>query len=209
MKNIILVTIAISLLTIASVADAAGCKYKQNEIDLFTKEKLVRTDWFDMTSWISGAFNKTIGNRHELSVAAAGEGPQNFVLVNIKLSDTTRYAPDEEDMYHALLIPKGATLSITLADESVIELHAIKEVRGATRAKYDQGTFVISTKFTNQYRLGADAADALTSQDAIYIRLAASSRRYEFVSDAGTIDFKVNKKGNGAFKQTISCLQKA
>jgi hypothetical protein len=209
MKHLALVATAISMLMIASVADAAGCKYKQNEIDLFTKEKLVKTDWFDMTSWISGSFNAAIGNRHEISIAAAGEGSQNFVLVNIKLSDTTRYAPDEMDMYHALVVPKGAALSITLADESEIELHALKEVRGTTRVKYDQGTFVISTKFTNHYRLGTDAADALTSQDVIYIRLAASSRRYEFVSDRGTIDFKVNKKGNGAFMQAISCLQKA
>jgi len=209
MKHLFLVATAISMFMAGSTANAAGCKYKQNEIDLFTKQKMVRTDWFEMTSWISGSFNAAIGNRHEISIAASGEGAQNFVLVNIKLSDTTRYAPDEEDMYHALLIPKGAALSITLADESVIELHAIKEVRGTTRAKYDQGTYVISTKFTNQYRLGTDAADALTSQDVIYIRLAASSQRYEFVSTAGTIDFKVNKKGNGAFKQTISCLQTA
>jgi len=209
MKRLILVAAVISLFAAGSTANAAGCKYKQNEIDLFTKEKLVRTDWFDMTSWISGSFNAAIGNRHEISIAAAGEGRQNFVLVNIKLSDTTRYAPDEEDMYHALFIPKGAPLFVTLADESEIELHAAKDVRGTTRAKYDQGTFVISTKLSSQYRLGTDAADALTSQDVIYIRLAASSRRYEFVSDAGTIDFKVNKKGNGAFRETITCLQKA
>jgi len=209
MKRLVSIATFISMIMTGSMANAAGCEYKQNEIDLFTKEKLVRTDWFDMTSWISGSFNAAIGNRHEISIAAAGEGRQNFVLVNIKLSDTTRYAPDEADMYHALFIPQGAPLFITLADESEIELHAVKEVRGTTRAKYDQGTFVISTKFTNQYRLGTAAADALTSQDAIYIRLAASSRRYEFVSNAGTIDFKINKKGNGAFKQTIACLQKA
>ena len=209
MRRFVLIATAISMLAITSVADADGCKYKQNEIDLFTKEKLVRTDWFDMTSWISGSFNAAIGNRHEISIAAAGEGRQNFVLVNIKLSDTTRYAPDEADMYHALFVPQGAPLFITLADESEVELHAVKEVRGMTRVKYDQGTFVVSTKFSNQYRLGTDAADALTSQDVIYIRLAAHSGRYEFVSDAGTIDFKVNKKGNGALKQTISCLKQA
>ena len=209
MKQLVLIATAISMLTIGLTANAAGCKYKQNEIDLFTKEKLVRTDWFDMTSWISGSFNAAIGNRHEISIAAAGEGPQNFVLVNIKLSDTTQYAPDEADMYHALFVPQGAPLIITLADESEVELHAVKEVRGTTRAKYDQGTFVISTSFSSQYRLGADAEDALTNQDVIYVRLAAHSRRYEFVSDAGTIDFKVNKKGHGAFKQTISCLQQA
>jgi len=209
MKRLVLITAAISLLSTGPTVNAAGCKYKQNETDLFTKEKLVRTDWFDMTSWISGSFNAAIGNRHEISIAASGEGRHNFVLVNIKLSDTTQYPPDEEDMYHALLVPKGAALSITLADESKIELHAVKEVRGTTRAKYDQGTFVISTKFSSQYRLGADAAEALTSQDVIYIRIAANSRRYEFVSNQGTIDFKVNKKGNGAFKQTISCLQQA
>ena len=209
MKRLVLITAAISLLSAGPTVNAAGCKYKQNETDLFTKEKLVRTDWFDMTSWISGSFNAAIGNRHEISIAASGEGRHNFVLVNIKLSDTTQYPPDEEDMYHALLVPKGAALSITLADESEIELRAVKEVRGTTRAKYDQGTFVISTKFSSQYRLGVDAAEALTSQDVIYIRIGANSRRYDFVSNQGTIDFKVNKKGNGAFKQTISCLQKA
>jgi hypothetical protein len=197
------------MLTIGPTANAAGCKYKQNETDLFTKEKLIRTDWFDMTSWISGSFNAAIGNRHEISVAASGEGRHNFVLVRIKLSDTTQYRPDEADMYHALFVPQGAPLFITLADESEVELHAVKDVRGTTRVKYDHGTYVVSTNFINQYRLGTDAADALTGQDVIYIRLAAHSGRYGFVSDAGTIDFKVNKKGNAAFKQTISCLKQA
>ena len=209
MKHLVLAVIAVSMLATGSTANAAGCKYKQNETDLFTKQKMVRTDWVDMTSWISGSFNQAIGNRHEISIAATGEGDQNFIAVNIKLSDTTRYAPDEADMYHALLVPRGAALLITLADESEIELYALKEVRGTTRVKYDQGTFVVSTKFTNQYRLSAEAAAALTAQDVIYIRVAANSPRYEFVSDSGTIDFKVNKKGTGAFRTAVSCLQQA
>lgn len=207
MKHFVLT--AIAMLAAGSMANAADCKYKQNETDLFTKQKMVRTDWVDMTSWISGTFNKTIGNRHEISIAASSEGVQDFVAINIKLSDTTQYAPDEEDIYHALLVPKGALLFITLADESEIELYALKEVRGTTRVKYDQGTFVVSTKFTNHYRLSAEAAAALTSQDVIYIRVAANSRRYEFVSGRGTIDFKVNKKGTGAFRTAVSCLQQA
>jgi len=209
MKHLILVATAISMFLAVPTADAAGCKYKQNETDLFTKQKMVKTEWVDMTSWISGSFNAAIGNRHEISIAATGEGNQNFIAVNVKLSDTTQYAPDEEDMYHALLVPRGAPLIITLADESEIELYALKEVRGTTRVKYDQGTFVVSTKFTSQYRLSTETAAALIAQDVIYIRVAADSRRYDFLSDQGTIDFKVNKKGNGAFRAAVSCLQRA
>jgi len=205
----LLVATAISMIAAGSVANAADCDYRKNEIDLFTKEKLVTTDSVDMTSWISASFNQFIGNRHEMAVRAIGVGEQNFISVGVKLSDTTQYAPDEEDLYDALFIAKGSSLAITLADQSIVTLPAIQDVRGTTRAIYDAGVYVVSTKFNLSYRLDVEAADALAGQDAVHIRMAAQGGRYEFVSDAGSIDFNVNKTGSGALGKVVSCLRQA
>lgn len=204
-----LVATAMAVMAASGVTNAADCDYRKNEIDLFTKEKLVTTDSVDMTSWISASFNQIIGNRHEMTVRAIGVGEQNSISVGVKLSDTTQYAPNEEDLYHALFIAKDSSLAITMADQSIVRLPAMKDVRGTTRAIYDAGTYVVSTKFNLSYRLDAEAADALAGQDVIYIRIAAVGGRYEFVSDAGSIDFNVNKTGNGALSKVVSCLRQA
>lgn len=205
----LLVATAILMMAAGSVANAADCDYRKNEIDLFTKEKLVTTDSVDMTSRISALFGQIIGNRHEMTVRAIGVGEQNSISVGVKLSDTTQYAPDEEDLHDALFIAKGSILAITLADQSVVGLPAIQDVRGKTRAIYDADIYVVSTKFNLSYRLDAGAADALSGQDAIQVRIAAQGGRYEFVSDAGSIDFNLNKTGSGALGKVVSCLRQA
>jgi hypothetical protein len=205
----LLVATSISMMAAGSVANAADCDYRKNEIDLFTKEKLVTTDSVDMTSWISASFKQIISNRHEMSVRAIGIGEQNSISVGVKLSDTTQHAPNEQDLYDALFIAKDSSLAITLADQSVVRLPAIWDVRGTTRAMYDAGIYVVSTKFNLSYRLDPEAADALAAQDAIYIRIAAEGGSYEFVSDAGSIEFKINKTGSGALSKVVSCLRQA
>ena len=70
----LLVATSISMMAAGSVPNAAECDYRNNEIDLFTKEKLVTRDSVDMTSWISASFKQIIGNRHEMSVRAIGIG---------------------------------------------------------------------------------------------------------------------------------------
>jgi len=88
-------------------------------------------------------------------------------------------------------------------------LPALQDVRGQTRVMYDTGIYVISTKFNLSYHLDPEAADALAAQDAIYNRIAAQGGRYEFVSDAGSIEFKINETGSGALTTVVSCLRQA
>jgi len=205
----LLVATTISMMAAGAVANAADCGYRKNEIDIFTKEKLVTTESVDIRSWISASFNRFVGDRHEMTVRAIGVGEQNSISVGVKLSDTTQYAPDEEDLYNALFIAKGSSLAITLADRSIVRLPALQDVRGQTRVMYDTGIYVISTKFNLSYHLDPEAADALAAQDAIYIRIAAQGGRYEFVSDAGSIEFKINETGSGALTTVVSCLRQA
>ena len=211
MKRFVVTSIAIAVAMLAAGAEAGAptCKFRQNKTDDFTGEQLVKTDWFDMTTWASGTFNRTIGNRKDLEISAAIEGPHTFLKFRIKLSDAVKNPPRESDLYNALYVPQGSGLEITLADESIVESSTHSEVRGTTRAKYDDGTFVVSSKFTVHYPLDDAMLDRLVDEDVVYIRLAARGHRYDFVTDQGTIEFNINKKGQEAIKKVIDCLQQS
>jgi len=209
MKYFLVLLISISLLTAGAGANAASCKYKQNKADDFTGERLVKVDWVDMTGWASSTFNRTIGGRKDIEVAAESAGGRSLLKFRLKLSDAVQKPPRESDLYSALYVPTGSSLEITMADESKIELMVDEAVRGTNRAKYDQGSYVISAKFTVRYPLDAELAERLANEDVVYLRLAAQSHKYDFVTDKGSIEFNINKKGQQAFRKVVGCLQQA
>jgi hypothetical protein len=198
MKYLVVLSISISMLTAGADASAASCKFKQNEVDDFTGERLVKVDWVDMTGWASSTFNRTIGGRKDIEVAAESAGGRSLLRFRLKLSDAVQKPPKEHDLYNALYVPTGSALEITMADESKIELMVDEEVRGTNRAKYDQGSYVITSKFTVRYPLDAELAERLVNEDVVYLRLAARSHKYDFVSEQGTIEFNINDKGQQA-----------
>ena len=209
MKYFLVLLISISLLTAGAGANAASCKYKQNGADDFTGERLVKVDWVDMTGWASSTFNRTIGGRKDIEVAAESAGGRNLLKFRLKLSDAVQKPPRESDLYSALYVPTGSSLEITMADESKIELMVDEAVRGTNRAKYDQGSYVISAKFTVRYPLDAELAERLANEDVVYLRLAARSHKYDFVSAQGSIEFNINNKGQQAFSNVVGCLNQA
>lgn len=209
MKYFLVLLISISMLTSSAGANAASCKYKQNEADDFTGERLVKVDWVDMTGWASSTFKRTIGGRKDIEVAAESAGGHNLLKFRLKVSDAVQNPPREQDLYSALYVPAGSSLEITMADESIIELIVDEEVRGTNRAKYDQGSYVITSKFTVRYPLDAELAERLANEDVVYLRLAARSHKYDFVSEQGLIEFNINNKGQQAFSNVVGCLNQA
>jgi hypothetical protein len=209
MKYFLVLLISISMLTSGAGANAASCKYKQNEADDFTGERLVKVDWVDMTGWASSTFKRTIGGRKDIEVAAESAGGHSLLKFRLKVSDAVQKPPKEHDLYNALYVPTGSSLEITMADESKIELMVDEEVRGTNRAKYDQGSYVITSKFTVRYPLDAELAERLVNEDVVYLRLAARSHKYDFVSGQGSIEFNINDKGQQAFKKVVGCLNQA
>ena len=137
--------VAIAVLSAAVEAKPASCKFKQNKVDDFTQQRLVKVDWVDMTGWASSTFNRTIGGRKDIEVAAESKGGQSLLKFRLKLSDAVKNPPRESDLYNALVVPQGSSLEITMADESIIELAVHQEVRGTSRAKWDDGWYVVTS----------------------------------------------------------------
>ena len=209
MKPLIVLAITTLMLAASPAANAASCKFKQNKVDDFTQQRLIKVDWVDMTSWTSSKFKRTIGDRKDIEIAAESAGGRSLLKFRLKLSDAVRNPPTERDLYNALYVPAGSSLEIVMADESIIELIVDEEVRGTNRAKYDDGSWVVTSKFTVRYPVDDALAKRLTQEDIVYLRVAARSYKYDFVSEQGTIEFNINKKAQEAFKTVFGCLQQA
>jgi hypothetical protein len=192
-----------------SAADAASCKYKVNHIDLFTKEKLVATEWYSMTSAMSAAFKIVTQNRASVSVAAIGEGDLRFIAVKLKMNDGSGKRPSNEDLYDALFVEEGSPLTITLADQSELVLHARKSVRAASRVSTNTSPWTVESNIVVHYPLDDDAISALLSKDASVVNVTAIGGRYDFVDSNSQISFELNRKGRDRFTEAVSCLNKA
>jgi len=209
MKQLIALSIAFSLFATNAHAGSDSCKYKKNKLDDFTGERLVKVDWVDMTGWASSTFNRTIGGRKDIEVAAESTGGRSLLKFRLKVSDAVKNQPRESDLHSALYVPAGSPLEFTMADESIIQLIVDEDVRGKSRAKYDDGWFVVTSKFTVRYPLDAELAERVLNEDSVYLRLGARSHKYDFVTDKGTIEFNINNKAQQALKKVVGCLNQA
>jgi len=191
-----------------SAANAASCKYEVDEIDLFTKQHLVTTEWYSMTSSISTLMKKRfeLDDQSKIHVAAARDGDQTSVAIKIEVSDDTGIPPSNEDLRDALYVAQGSPLTITLADDSIIELHASKSVRGTT---HPSSSGFMKSNIVVLYPLEASEVDALLNQNVSNVSMAATSGRYAYVDDKGRINFEMNRKGRDRFIEALTCLNKA
>jgi len=199
----------IAFLVISSAADAASCKFKVNEVDLFTKQKLVATEWYSMTSAMSSAFKILVADRTSVSVAAMSEGDQNFIAIKLKFNDGVYNEPSNEDMRDALLVEKGSQLVIILEDESQIVLEARKTVRGVTRFGDVGGNPVVESNVVVHYPVGDEDIEALLEQNAGFVIVSATAGRFAFLDSNSQANFKMNRKGRDRFTEALTCLSKA
>ena len=199
----------IAFLVISSAADAASCKFKVNEVDLFTKQKLVATEWYSMTSAMSSAFKILVADRTSVSVAAMSEGDQNFIAIKLKFNDGVYNEPSNEDMRDALLVEKGSQLVIILEDESQIVLEARKTVRGVTRFGDVGGNPVVKSNVVVHYPVGDEDIEALLEQNAGFVIVSATAGRFAFLDSNSQANFKMNRKGRDRFTEALTCLSKA
>jgi hypothetical protein len=209
MKTLVVLAITTFLLAASIDVDAASCKFKQNEIDDFTQQRLIKVDWVDMTSWTSSKFKRTIGDRKDIEIAAESAGGRSLLKFRLRLSNAVRNRPYERDLYNALYVPADANLEIVMADESIIELMVDEAVHGTNRAKHDNGWWVVTSKFTVRYPVDDALAKRLADENIVYLRVAARSHKYDFVTEQGTIEFNINKKAQHAFKNVFGCLRQA
>jgi hypothetical protein len=169
MNRIFAIASTVALLGAGAMANAASCKYDVNEIDLFTKEKLVQTEWQEISSEADNElFTSKMKTNHKATLFVAGvrEGDQRFVAVKLDLYNkragqpTNKRAgqPTNADLRDAFFVTKGSPLTITFADGSEIVLHAKKDVRATTRNgividSVDGNQNYITSKITVDYAI--------------------------------------------------------
>ena len=207
MKTLIALTIAAVISAVACPASARAeeCKYMRDGIDPFSNEKRVTTKWSPLTGWLSDVINQSLNKNSEISVLAIVRGEQKLLAMQLKLSDTTKYEPTHSEIRYAFEIPNGARLQITMADRSVVDLYAEKSVLGDTHANYEDGIFVIKTTITAKYPLDTGAAATLSSQNAVSVQLAVSSRKYAFTENYGLFKTNIHEKSRGNIRQVLDC----
>lgn len=151
MRTLIALTLAATISLGSSVATAADCKYKKDEKDPFTDERIVLTKW--------KTFRPT-GNQAVNHGWMAGmiENGRTFLALRIGI---VGYGANPT-------VAEGAKLLILMADDSVVELTAYQRVVGASRS-----TII-------KFELDDDAFAALTAQGTTDIRLSTNSGDHDF-----------------------------
>lgn len=210
--RILLLAIA-SMLLVSPVARAVSeCGYTINEVDPFTGEFMVTTDWEPLKSGFSEAVGHALGALSDISVAAIREGEQDYLALKLKLSDTTAFRPSDDDLQHAIFVPEGAGLWVVMANQTMVQLFADQAVRGKTKAKKDntllamEGGYLVKSTVIIRYALDTDTSEALTMQPAIGLRLNLRNRKFEFGYERGHIDFGIHEKSFGDIRTVIGCL---
>jgi len=198
MKGLIPAATAFAVLSLAPTANASECQYEKNEIDLFTKERLVTTEWAGFASFYNTGIEAIFA-----SVSAITEGNQDYLALRIQVTVTLGYDLDDDDLREFLVFPKDANLLILMADGSTVDLHAQKEIIATTRStaqhsKRYQGApykirYAVKSNAIIRYALDADASAALREQESTHIKMSTSDKDY---------DFSVH----GHIRRAISCL---
>lgn len=146
----------ISALFLASVlgsnAYADECKYKENETDPFTKQRVALTKW--------KAFRPT-GNQAVNHGWMAGRIKDGKTFLALRLG-IVGYKGSP------VIIPKGARLLVLMADESIVELAAYEEI------------WVKDSSEVILYELADETLQALTTQGTTDIRVSTSDRDHDF-----------------------------
>jgi hypothetical protein len=205
----IAVTLLILFAQLVTSAQAANCKADRVEVDPFTNERTVHTEKRMLTDRVNGFVGRVWGgNASEVLVRAISEGEKSFIAIEVRLLKTYSSSPSDEDLHEALNVKKGAKLLVLMDDDSVVKLYADRDFR--TKAVYDvdvDGNYGVDARVTALYTLDEESADALTSGEAMVIRVAIESGRLGLSGRDNSINFGTNSKSKYFFKDAVLCLQ--
>ena len=196
-----IIVVAIFLITVAApVAHAEKCRYEDNRTDDFTGEKILATKW--------KLFHSAISVNSFAEAAGITEGDSNFLAIRTEKEEILAYDLYGDELRNRFVVPADARLLILLADDTVVELAAHKEVTGVSRSSSANSQltetseleirYKIRTTAVIRYPLDADSYAALTSQPATHVRMSAND---------GDHDFKVHKKLTDEIQKALLCLK--
>lgn len=139
------------LLFSSATASAAECKYKKNEADPFTKEKIVLTKWKPFRPTGNEAVNHGW-------MAGEIEHGKKFLALRIGLVG----------YYGQPTVPEGGKLLILMADDTIIELAAYESVKLTGR------------NVIVRFELDSATLQALIAQGTTDIRLSTIEDEHDF-----------------------------
>ncbi len=208
MTQALLAIAVFAFLVTSSVVEAASCKYTQNEIDSFTKEKIVTTQWISMSNVLGRAFKSMVDSQKKIAVAATRNGDENFLSFKINMSRSASRRPSQSTLRDALWIPRESRVTVTMLDETMTDIFTVKDARGNTHSSYDGNAYVIETGIIVQFQLDDDEISELTEQGVTSLEFEANSSGVDF-SDGGSLTFKVGRKGRDALQRALNCVDQA
>lgn len=201
---------ALLLISVPMLANAKSteCEFQQVDVDPFTrKAAFVATERYRLTNWLGGVIRRELGENAEFQVSAIREKDQDYLSLKVRFRRSNADEPSGDDIRNGLVIPEGAQLFILMADDSVTTLFSDQTVIADTRYEVDDGEYVIDSSTEVRYRLDAETAEALVSQDAMIARFVAKSESLGFVNAGGFFSFELAKSSRGYFGKAIGCLQ--
>jgi hypothetical protein len=205
MKKLIAISIAIFLSLGSTVSSAAKCKWLADTVSYSTGEPVRWTRWVRNRSFHMGGMGYA-------TIAGISQGEQKYLGLQVIAPDrilATR--PTKEDLDATFVIPAGSTLSILMADDSILELVVPEDIIGAAGIKVEEdnmfdddgpkakgdGGYTIESYAIIKFPLDADSFTALTAQKASDLRLNANGVDY---------DFSFGKKPVDKIQKVLACV---
>jgi len=188
MKRVISLSLAVSMFFSVATANAAKCKYNVDTVNHRTGEKVRWTKW-----------NTFRLRQDPVMLAVVAEGDRKYLALRMNGSRGTRTErPTVEVLDSELIVQEGANLLVLMADESVLELHAEKEViADSYYYVMKNGTYDMHFNVIIKYELDAGALIELTSKRLKVLRLSAGDEDF---------DFEFGDKGSDRVSKALVCI---
>jgi hypothetical protein len=169
-------------------AALAACKFKEDTNDYFSGVPTLRTPW---TRINTGDCTGDCNARGSLSIVS--EAGKQRLEFDAWFSYSSVFLPTQDHLDNAFIVPVGATLVISLADGSKVELPISDPVVGETSITYpyenNNDNYTVHASARMRFDLDSAELSALAAQKSTVVRL---------VKDGTALVMHIQKK-----KQTV------
>ena len=199
MKRLVFICLLAACIPAAGAATTPECKYQENSVDKFTKQKMVWTKWNHTISWFNESAHHVNGY-----VSVIAEGDATYLGIKIKFETKGRRKPTKDSLDNAIVVPDGAQLLITMADGTAVRLSSDAEVHGkSSYSKPYSGInktpdYVVQTSAVLRYQMDAGTLADLKNQGAVHVQLQEVNRDFHF---------EIDKKSMNDIRHAIECVQ--
>ena len=191
--------LVIAVLLLGQTANAAGCKYQENETDKFTKVTTRWTKWNALTS--TWHFSST---HHVPYVSVYTVNDDAHLLLKIETFIQKKHPPNAMYLDEYLVVSEGAPLLLMMNDGTILELPALNNVRAATHTAVDPAS---GDDSVTMYRTTGTAVIKYPLDDATKKALAGQSvSTIRVTTDNSEFDFEIHKKSVNDFAAAVECL---